>query len=123
MKTPTTNKEWADEVFEAYNHASKLLENGLLPVDGKYNLFRYAPILAANNREIDKDNKKIDMLEFTVKDIERDFSLDENSQQHFLFHFIMSYIHSHVYANIITELEADAIMDYINDNYQLFNNA
>lgn len=123
MKTPSTNKEWADEAFEAYNHASKLLENGLLPVKDKYNLFRYAPILAANNREIDKENKKIDMLEFTVKDTERDFSIDENSQKNYLFHFIMSYIHSHVYANIITEFEADDIMEYINENYQLFKNA
>lgn len=123
MKKPNTHPEWANEAFNSYNYALGQLEKGLSPADDKYNLFRHAPFIAANNRNIKRENEKLVMLEFTVREIERDFIIDENAQINYLFHFILAYIHSQVHGGFITEFEADSIMHYINENYQLFEDA
>jgi len=122
MKKPNTNEKWAEEAFLSYKEALKQLEDGTSPVKNKLELFRHAPILAALNREISGTERGIDMLFNTVNSIENDFKVDDEAQENYLFYFILAYIQSHTYADYLGDLEADKIMDYMNDNYQLFKN-
>jgi hypothetical protein len=121
MKKPTTYKEWAEESLAAFNEVYKQLKEGKSPIENKYELFRYAPIIAAQKRNIAGTDRGIEMLS-VIEDIEHDFDVDDEAKDRYLFNFVFSYIHSHTYADLLEEMEADRVMDYINDNYDLFEN-
>ncbi len=55
-----------------------------------------------------------------IEEIERDFEVDIEAEERYLFNFVYVYIHSHTYADLLDGMEADRMMDYINDNYELF---
>ena len=120
MQKPKTYKDWANEAFLAYKTAMHLLEKRSLLVNDKYEIFRHAPTLASIDRDINGKTRGIEMFS-VIKDIEQDFKVDAEARQHFYFNFIYAYIHSHTYADLLDEFEADRIMDYINNNYELFN--
>lgn len=123
MKIPNNNQAWEKEIFNAYEEAVNLLNNGNTLIGNIENIFRLAPILAANNREITNEVTRIEMLEYVVECIEQDFSVDEDSKENYLFHFVISYIHAHVAVELVGEMEGDRIMEYINANNELFENA
>ena len=122
MNKPKSYTEWAEEALAAFKDEYKILNDGKSSVKDKYNLFRVAPIAASINRGINSTDRGSEMLSI-VKDIENDFEIDEEAKEQYLFNFVFAYIHSHIYADLLEELEADRIMDYINDNYQLFESA
>jgi len=123
MKIPNTNQTWEKEIFKAYDEAVELLNSGNTLLGNIKNIFRLAPIIAANNRGITNEVTRIEMLEYVVECAEYDFSIDENSKENYLFHFVISYIYAHVAAQLVEAMEGDKIMEYINANNELFNYA
>jgi hypothetical protein len=120
MKIPINNNEWAVEALKAYELAFHDLVDGKSVASDKYNLFRAAPIIAAENRGISSANRKVSILADTVADIEHDLAIDPVAKNNYLFHFILAYIRSHVYGGYLKEMESDKILNYINDHYDLF---
>ena len=121
MNKPKTYKDWAEEALDAYKEAYRQLEEGKSPVNNKLEIFRHAPILASIKRNINGTDRGMEMLS-VIEDIKKDFDVDDEAKERYLFNFVFAYIHGHIYADLLEEIEADRIMDYINDNYQLFEN-
>jgi len=123
MKTPKTYDLWAQEAFESFEEAKHLLNEGKSIASNKYELFRQAPIIASFKRNINGNDRGIDMLSVINEIIENDFSVDKEAKDNYFFNFVLAYVHCHTYADFISEQEADKIMEYINDNYNLFKSA
>lgn len=119
MKKPKTHKEWAEESLDAFKKAYQEFEDGTLPIKDKFEIFRYAPILASIQRNINGTDRGMEMLS-VIEDIEKDFTVDDKAKRNYLFYFVLAYIQCHTYADLLEDMEADRIMDYINDNYELF---
>ncbi|WP_428610349.1 hypothetical protein [Sedimenticola sp.] len=119
MNIPKTKIKWAEEAFDAFNQAYTELADGKSPLNTKYELFRIAPVFASINREINGTDRGMSMLS-VIEEIERDFEVDIEAEERYLFNFVYVYIHSHTYADLLDGMEADRMMDYINDNYELF---
>ncbi|MCX4027220.1 hypothetical protein H0A36_08540 [Endozoicomonas sp. SM1973] len=81
-----------------------------------------APDLVIKEREITNDDIISEIKEFIEDAVKSDWDLDERSKSRYKFHFVWSYIYSHVAAELLDEMVADRIMEYVNDNMQLFNN-
>ena len=76
--------------------------------------------MAAHRRGI-TDNELIREMEgHAIEGIEHDLTLDPRAKIHWLFHFFLAYVHAHVPIDIVDELAMDRVMDYINDNHDLF---
>jgi len=120
MKTPKTYELWAEEAFEAFNEALQLMEERRCIINDKYEIFRQAPLMASFKRNINGTDRGINMLSVINEIIERDFSVDSEAKYNYFFYFVFAYVHCHTFADFITEKEADNIMEYINDNYNLF---
>jgi len=123
MKTPKSYELWAQEAFESFEEAKHLLNEGKSIAKDKYELFRQAPIIASFKRNINGNDRGSNMLSVINEIIENDFSVDTEAKQNYFFYFILAYVHCHTYADFISEKEADQIMEYINDNYNLFKSA
>jgi len=123
MKTPKTYELWAQEAFEAFEEAKQLMTEGKGLANDKFELFRQAPLIASFKRNINGNDRGINMLSVIDEIIENDFSVDTEAKENYFFYFVMAYVHCHIYADFITEKEADQIMEYINDNYNLFKSA
>ena len=106
--------------MEAYEIALESLHNGTSVAEDILNLFRAAPLIAAENRGIESAIRKVNMHSATVSDIESDFVVDPDAKNNYLFHFFLAYLRSHVHGGYLDEMEADRIMDYLNDRYDLF---
>lgn len=120
---PPTHRDWAEEALTAYELALGELHNGTAIVEDKINLFRVAPLMAAQNRGMDNVERTVDMLAVTTADIERDFEVDAEARTNCLFYFVFAYVHCHVHGDYLDEMEADRIMEFINDHYDLFGRA
>jgi len=123
MNIPKSNPEWLAEVKEAYEAALNEFERGELDVLEKEALYLVAPLFAAKNCEIEDEEIIDEMCEHTQENAEQDFSIDEDSTGEFKFHFVIAYIHSHVPVGLVSEMEADRIMEYVNDHWKLFGQA
>ena len=123
MKTPKSYELWAQESFEAFDEAEQLLNEGKSIASDKYELFRQAPIIASFKRNINGNDRGSNMLSVINEIIENDFSVDAEAKQNYLFYFVLAYVNSHTYADFISEQEADQIMEYISENYNLFKSA
>jgi len=122
MKTPKTYALWAQEEYESFEEAKHLLNEGKSIAGTKYELFRQAPVIASFKRNINGNDRGINMLSVIDEIIENDFSVDTEAKDNYFFYFVLAYINCHTYADFISEKEADQIMEYINDNYKLFKN-
>ena len=120
MKTPKTYELWAEEVFEAFDEAMQLIEVKRCIINDKHEIFRQAPLLASFKRKINGTDRGINMLSVIDEIIEKDFSVDSEAKNNYFFYFVLAYVHSHTFADFITDKEADNIMEYLNDNYNLF---
>ncbi len=123
LQFPTNKSDWAADVFDALDIA---LRNIDADGDGRSAdkleiLYLEAPKLAALRRGINDEELIREMEAHAVEGVKRDLSLDPDSKKHWLFHFVLAYVHSHVPIEIVDELALDRIMDYINDNHDLFN--
>lgn len=120
INIPKNNSEWLAEVKEAYEAALNEFERGELDILEKEALYIVAPLFAAKNRGIVDEEVIDEMCEHTQENAEQDFANDEESISEFKFHFVIAYIHSHVSPGLLPEMEADRVMEYVNDQWQLF---
>ncbi len=97
--------------------------DNLLDIADKEEFYKVAPFIAAARNHIDSDEILQEMIECTAVNAAHDFSVDAESKSKYQFHFVIAYVHAHVPPGIFTEMEADRIMDYVNDHWDLFENA
>lgn len=117
MNIPQRNGHWLEEIMTALSNAEKTAAECGLELEY---LYKYAPALAMKKRgTLANDEIKEDVEER----VQSDWDCDEKSKQHYKFYFLSSYIFSHVPAGLLDEMEGDRIMEYINENMELFNNA
>ena len=60
------------------------------------------------------------MANETDERVKRDWSVDEESKQHYKFHFVSSYLFCFVVADKIDEFKYDNIMEFVNHEMDLF---
>ena len=116
-------KKWLIDVKGAYEQAIVDYNNGGLNINEKEELYKIAPLMVAQRNEIYDQEIINEMCELTSVAVNHDFSVDPESRQHYKFHFVIAYIQSHAHAGIITEMEGDQIMEYVNEQMELFKNA
>lgn len=120
MKLPSRNRNWLREIQKAYSAAERQLSSRKLPIEEVYML---APELAARNRAISDKKLVHEMTYFIDIEVKRDWDKDPKSQGHYKFHFVSAYLYSHLVPKLISENECEKIMDYVNKNWELFENA
>tara|TARA_R110001592_G_scaffold87091_1_gene257152 strand:- start:63 stop:524 length:462 start_codon:yes stop_codon:yes gene_type:complete len=114
---PQRHRHWLKECEKAYLAAVKKT------VEGKVSpgqLYKLAPELVADARKINDGSIIREMEDYVEELYQSDTKLDPASKQRQKFHFVSGYVHSHVIAGLIEEMSADRILDYINDNTNLF---
>ena len=114
---------WLTDVKCAYEEVKKRYKEKLLDIREKEEFYKVAPLIAAERRRIEDDGVIAEMVRLTDESVEREFSVDPESKGHYQFQFVIAYVHAHVPAGLFTEMEGDRIMDYINDRWDLFENA
>ena len=120
MKLPARNRHWLKEVKKAYSAALKMQSNGGSKI---LEIYRFAPELVAKSRNI-KDKAAIEvMLDRAIADVEQSKRVDPGSEESYLFHFVSAYIMGHSAIGLIEEMEADKIMAYVNDEWEIFPDA
>jgi len=82
-------------------------------------LFKVSALIAAERRGITSPELVQQMSDHVVRQIESDLKIGADPAE-FKFHFVISYIHSHTSAHLIDEMNADRIMNYVNDHWDLF---
>ena len=123
MRVLKRNRHWLSDVQSAYEAAIKGYDNGRFGISDKTSLYTLAPEIAAKRRGIDSKKLIEEMREYILEQVESDVKGDAEELLKYKFHFVIAYIHCHVPAGIIDEFEADKIMEYVNENWDLFDNA
>jgi len=75
--------------------------------------------VAAERRGIVDSDLIDEMNDYVVQQVEADI-LNGGQFSDYKFHFAISYIHAHTPAGIVEELMADQIMEYVNNEWDLF---
>jgi hypothetical protein len=120
MKRITRKRHWRAEVLSSFERAAKLYDSGRTDLDDWRDLYKLAAGIAAQNRGI-TDRAVIESMEtFSREVVALDHEIEPKNKDQVFFHFVIAYVQSHVPAEILGELEADRIMDYLNDNIDLF---
>ena len=123
MNSSTDFEFWLSDAQSAYDEVKKKYNEKLLDICEKEEFYKVAPLIAAERRRIENDEVVTEMAGVTAENVEHDFSVDPESRSRYQFQFVIAYIHAHVPAGMFTEMEGDRIMDYINDHWDLFENA
>ena len=123
LKSPRDFEFWLSDTKDAYEEVKKRFSSKVLDISKKEEFYKIAPLIAAERRHIKDDSLVLEMMEFTSRNVEQDFSIDPKSKKLYQFQFVIAYVHSHAPAGIFTEMEGDRIMEYINGNWDLFENA
>lgn len=119
MKTPETYREWLADVQDAFQSACQRSQSRPPPLSNLTELFNTAAPIAAERRHIVDPDQIQEMTEYVQEQVEADLKNGAELSD-YMFHFVISYIHAHTPAGILTELEADKIMAYVNDHWNLF---
>ncbi|GAB1256767.1 hypothetical protein NBRC116494_12690 [Aurantivibrio plasticivorans] len=119
MKLPNRNRNWLKEIKAAYAKAERDVIR-----DGKdlNDLYIYAVKYVAKNRGINNKDTIREIIQHSFDAIKIDIKNDPESANHHVFHFVSTYIYSHCFADLKDELECDKIMDYVNNEWDLFEN-
>ncbi|MCW9014056.1 MAG: hypothetical protein OQL06_09755 [Gammaproteobacteria bacterium] len=112
----TLNK-WLLEVKESLSKALGIANDSSMPT---YNLYMLAPIIYAERQKTNNEALLQEMIDANDKQVSHDWAIDEESRSRFIFHFVSSYLYCFVVADKIDELKYDEIMEYVNDNMDLF---
>lgn len=79
--------------------------------------------MAAGNRSISDAKLIHEMVYFIDVEVKRDWNNDPASRGHYKFHFVSAYLYAHLVPEIISETACEKILDYINQNWELFENS
>lgn len=122
MNVQLDYESWLEDVKQAYDNIKSEYDRDILEIDGKQDLFKYAPVIAAKRKDINDTKMINEMCAFTNERIQEDFFVDPESKSNFQFYFVIAYVQSHIPAGLITEMEGDDIMEYVNNHWNLFDN-
>ncbi len=110
---------WQEEIQDAIKKSIKLaeLEQGELNLTAKENLFKYAAIFAAKNRNISSPDTRKDMIRFAAQRRNADFKAVKNAKENYELNFMLAYLDSHIFIQRLNEKERDCVMKTLIDNY------
>ena len=111
--------KWLTESQEALSKALNIANRGSVPL---YNIYMLAPIIYAERQKTNDDVLFYKMSHETDERVRSDWSIDEESKQHHKFHFVSSYLFCFVVAGKFDEFKYDEIMEYVNQEMDLFEN-
>jgi len=120
MKLPEKNRKWLKEVKLAYSKAEKLAERDGLHLN---EIYRLAPKYVAKNRDIRSAEAIASMVAFAEADVADSKEIEPGSENNYLFHFVSAYIHGHHVIGLMAEMDCDRVLEYVNDEWNLFPNA
>lgn len=120
MKLPEKNRKWLKEIKLAYSKAEK--EVAREKID-QLHMYRLAALYVAKNRHISSSKIVENMIQWAVDDVEHGKRVDPGSEKNYKFHFVSAYIHGHHVAELMGEMECDRILEYVNEEWDLFPNA
>lgn len=113
-------RHWRADVLSSFERAAKLYDRGESGLDDWRDLYMLAPGIAAKNRGVTSPTVLNHMSEYASEGVQHDHRVEPKNKDHVLFHFTSAYVDAHVAAGLVGELEADRIMDYLNENIDLF---
>ncbi|MDH5473760.1 MAG: hypothetical protein OEY61_12980 [Gammaproteobacteria bacterium] len=111
--------KWLSEVYESLSKALEIASDSKMP---SYNLYMLAPIIYAERQKTNNEALIQEMIDANDKQVKRDWAVDEESKSQVIFHFVSSYLYCFVVADKIDEMKYDDIMEYVNENMDLFPN-
>jgi hypothetical protein len=115
---PVNEEQWASEAIEAMKMALKLLEEdveGPLDEAHKEDLHKYAPILAAYNRDIHDKSQVVEMVEYVVQR-QREQTVDPLDGPYTgELNFVSAYLDAHVAIDVLDAADVERIMQYVTD--------
>ena len=117
MGVPKRNRQRLREIQGAYKRAAKMVARGEV---SNLDIHQIAPRLAAKERQFDDPVEIETMVDAAIASVEWEASVDEEARGRYKFHFVSSYVFAHVHMGHLEELEADRLMDYINESWDLF---
>lgn len=110
-------QEWLNEIEESLLSAIAAISSGEIP---KENMYKLAPLFFAERQNIKRVGLLEEMAEANEQQVQTDCSFDPNSIKQYKFHYVSSYLFCFVVAGKIDEFKFDEIMDYINQEIDLF---
>jgi hypothetical protein len=113
--TPANEEQWANEAVEAMKMALKLLEEDLQgPPDEahKEELHKYAPILAAYNRDVQDKSQVVEMVQYALSR-QHEKAATEGATHSGEINFIAAYLDAHIAIDLLDADGAERIMQYI----------
>lgn len=111
--------KWLTESQEALSKALSIASGSSAPL---HNIYMLAPIIYAERHKTNDDVLFYIMAHETDNRVISDWSVDEESKQHYKFHFVSSYLFCFVVADKFNEFKYDNIMEYVNYKMDLFEN-
>lgn len=120
MRTPKRKRHWQADVISAFKRAINRLESGTGGLDDIQDVYKLSATVAAENRGVKDPTTIKRMAEYAEELVEEDHALAPENKHQVLFHFVIAYIYAHVPAGILEEMEADRIMEYLNEALDLF---
>ena len=108
---------WLSEVKESLSKALEIAIDSKMP---PYNLYMLAPIIYAERQKTNNEALIQEMIDANEEQVARDWAVDEESKSQSIFHFVSSYLYCFVVADKIDEMKYDDIMEYVNENMDLF---
>ncbi len=120
MKAPSDYSEWLDDVFDSFEECLSDFKDGKSTVTDLSDLYLLSPNVVAKNRGISDESLIVEMRNLVDENANNDFKIDPDSKKNYLFQYVIAYIHCHIPIGVLTEFEADRVMEYINDEEELF---
>lgn len=117
MNFPLRNRHWLKESLKALESAERRAKREATDIEF---LYQYAVEHIVKNRGISDSETIEDIKEYIQSLVDQDCRVDSNSKRQYKFHFVSSYIYGHVPTGLIDDIPADRVMEYVNDNTNLF---
>lgn len=117
MKIPTRNRHWKREIEKALSSAQKRSKEESAELEC---LYKYSAEYVSRARSITDKAVVEEMLQAMERDVQYNWGVDPDSKLNYKFTFVSSYLYAHVTAGIIGEREIEKVMDYLNENMELF---
>lgn len=109
--------EWLNRTEASLNKALEMAERGGVI---QHNLYMLATILYSEEMHTSNESLLEEMSSVNEKQVQYEWSVDEESKYQYKFHYVSSYLCCFVVAGKIDEMKYDRIMDYVTARLDLF---
>jgi hypothetical protein len=113
---PVGEEQWANETIDAMKMAFRLMEEdvgGPLDESHKEDLHKYAPILAAYNRDVQDKSRLVEMVQYVVERQRAQASEDVGEPRSGELKFVAAYLDAHVALDVLDVADVEKIMQYV----------